>query len=105
MCKYKNQNQIVEQKYYGIVAARYGADVAMLTKLRFNEMHRAVSEALEDRKQHNTVEGAALPKDIVVATFLEQLAAVLKNDYLLGNMLAKDADVRAWVALVAASRG
>jgi len=99
----KSKNKIVEQKYYKLVEARYGADVAMLTKLRFSEIYRSVSEelgAMQKRKNGNEI----ITKDQLVAPFLERLLAALKKDYTFSNMMAKDVDVRAWAAEVFSGR-
>ena len=85
-----------EQEYYNMLSARYGADVAMLTQLRFVEMHRLTVDELYKGKEHNARSGS-LQK--LTSLFLDRLAKLLKKDCSLTNMFAEDEDVRFWAVI------
>ena len=83
------------EKYYNIVSARYGADVAILIKLRFAEIQRIVIDELAKDESENT---KLVTTQRAISLFLLKLKNLLKKDRELNNMFAEDAELREWSA-------
>ena len=81
------------EKYYDIVSARYGADVAILIKLRFAEIQRIVIDELAKDESENT---KLVTTQKAISLFLLKLKNLLKKDRELNNMFAEDAELREW---------
>lgn len=90
-----NQKTAKIEKYYDIVSARYGADVAILIKLRFAEIQRIVIDELAKEESENT---KLVTTQKSISLFLLKLKNLLKKDRELNNMFAEDAELRAWSA-------
>ena len=90
-------NQKIEtakiEKYHDIVSARYGADVAILIKLRFAEIQRIVIDELAKEESENT---KLATTQRAISLFLLKLKNLLKKDRELNNMFAEDAELREW---------
>lgn len=85
------------EKFYNIVSTRYGADVAILIKLRFAEIHRLVVDELAKDKSLNT---KLVTTQRAISLFLVKLKKLLKKDRELHNMFVEDAELRAWSAML-----
>lgn len=79
---------------YNMISSRYGADIATLTKLRFDEIHRLVVDELDENNAQNIE--PTLPKNLT-SLFLSRVTKLLENDKELSNMFAEDAELRLWV--------
>ena len=82
-----------ECEYYKNVKSRYGADIAILIKLRFAEIHRAVFDGLDNRENKKT---ELVPLQELTSLFLEKLVRMLKKDRSLINIFVEDADIKYW---------
>ena len=78
-----------------LVSARYGADVAILIKLRFAEIQRIVIDELAKDESQNA---KLATTQRAISLFLLKLKNLLKKDRELNNMFAEDAELREWSA-------
>ena len=81
------------EKYHNIISARYGADVAILIKLRFAEIQRIVIDELAKDESENT---KLVTTQRAISLFLLKLKNLLKKDRELNNMFAEDTELREW---------
>lgn len=78
---------------YNMISSRYGADIATLTKLRFDEIHRLVVDELDENNAQNTE--STLPENLT-SLFLSKVTKLLEKDKELSNMFVEDAEIRLW---------
>ena len=88
------QNDISEKELYQLMASKYGEDIAILAKLRLNEIYRLLQEELDIAGQES--------QEIVMGNelhllFMQKFFTLLERDQTFSNMVAADKKVRSWV--------
>jgi hypothetical protein len=91
----KEKTRITEQEYYQIVSSKYGADIAMLSQLRFAEIHRVVSDEIANAKDERS---ELVPFNKLVSLFLDRLAQILRRDDSWNSIFIEDENVRHWIS-------
>lgn len=88
------QNDISEQELYTLMATKYGEDIALLAKLRLNEIYRFLKEELCITGQE--CQEIAIGNEMHLL-FMHKFFALLERDQTFSNMVATDKKVRSWV--------
>ena len=89
-----HKGEAKEQEYFKIVSTRYGADIAMLSQLRFTEIHRVVSDEIANE---NDKRSEPVPFNKIVSLFLDRLAQILRRDDSWNSIFIEDENVRHWI--------
>ena len=88
------QNDISEKELYTLMASKYGEDIAILAKLRLNEIYRLLREELCITGQKS--QEIAIGNEMYLL-FMKKFFALLERDNNFSSMVATDKKVRSWV--------
>lgn len=88
------QDDISEKELYRLMASKYGKDIAILAKLRLNEIYRLLQEELDIAGENQ--QEMALGNELHLL-FMKKFFALLERDQIFSNMVATDKKVRSWV--------